>query len=262
VPLQYGEHEKLRRSVIPAALLMVLFVSTQASAQLRLGLQQLDLRFQQCALGDQDACFALEYGRCANENPRIAISACTRDLARQDNRKIPGNLRTERATRYALRAIAYANQGDMDRALADYDRAVTSYGGIFWIQMQRGDAYFLAGDDEEALESYDTAVALRLESAVALIYRAMILAAAAEANLRDPAQALEDAQRANQLDPDQPAYIDVLAVAHAANGDFDKAVEETQRAISLLPPDDQNSRDDYQSRIALYRQATPFRMDP
>ena len=236
-------------------LLTILFVSTSASAQL-------DVLLRQCRHGDQEACFPLEFGRCADENPRVAIPACTRDLARQDNRKIPANLRMGRAARYALRASAHAKQGDIDLALSDYDRAITSHRGIFWIQMRRGDAYFLAGDDEAALESYEAAVALNPESAVALIYRAMILAAAAEDNLRDPAQALEDAQRANQLDPDQPAYIDILAVAHAANGNFDKAVEETQRAISLLPPGDQNSRDDYQSRMALYRQATPFRMDP
>jgi len=245
----------LRGSAFPLVLLAILFVSTPASGQL-------DLRHQQCGLGDQDACFALEFGRCADENPRIAIPACTRDLARQDNRRTGGNLRFERAIRYALRANAHAKQGNSDRALSDYDRAVTSHGGVFWIQMQRGDAYFLASDDEAALESYEAAVTLNPESAVALISRAMILAAAAEENLRDPAQALEDAQRANQLDSDQPAYIDVLAVAHAANGDFDKAVEETQRAINLLPPGDQNSLDEYQSRMALYRRATPFRMEP
>ena len=233
---------------------MLLFVSAPASAQL-------DLRFQQCGLGDQDACFALEYGRCADANPRVAIPACTRDLARQDNRVIPGNLRMDRATRYALRALAYAKQGDLDRALSDYDRAVTSHGGIFWIQMQRGDAYFLAGDDDEALESYDDAVALVPASAMALIYRATILAASADEDLRNPVQALEDAQRANQIDPGQPAYIDVLAVALAANGDFGRAIEEARRAISLLPPEDRSSRDDYQSRIALYEQGMPFLLE-
>lgn len=254
MPLQKEEQEKLKRAVFPVALLMLLFVSTSASAQVQ-------LRYQQCDLGDQEVCFDLEFGRCADENPRVAIPACTRDLARQDNRRIPGNLRAARATRYALRAGAHAKQGDMDRALSDYDRAISSYGGIFWIQMQRGDAYFLIGDDEEALESYGAAVSLNPESAVALIYRAMILAAAAEEELRNPTQALEDAQRANQLEPDQPAYIDALAVALAANGEFDKAIQETQRAKSLLPADDLGSQDEYQSRIALYEQGMPFRME-
>jgi tetratricopeptide (TPR) repeat protein len=157
----------------------------------------------------------------------------------------------ERAIRYALRANAHAKQGNPDRALSDYDRAVTSHGGVFRIQMQRGDAYFLAGDNEAALESYEAAVTLNPDSAIALIYRAMILAAAAEEDLRNPAQALSDALRANQLEPGQPAYIEVLAVAYAAKGDFDTAVEEAQRAISLLPSRDQSSRDDYQSRLAL-----------
>jgi tetratricopeptide (TPR) repeat protein len=182
-------------------------------------------------------------------------------LVRQDNRVFPGNIRMDRATRYALRAVAYAKQGDLERALLDYDRAVNAYGNIFWIQMQRGDANFLAGNDEEALESYNAAVAIDSESAIALIYRAMMLAASAEEELRDPTQALRDAQKANEIDPGQPAYIDVLAVALAANGEFERAIEETQRAIGLLPPNDFSSRDEYESRLALYRDGTPFRME-
>ena len=250
----FWEQGILKPSAIPSALVIFLYVCAPASAQP-------DLRFQQCGLGDQDACFALEFGRCADENPRVAIPACTRDLAQQDNRRIPGNLRLARATRYALRALAYAKQGDLDLALSDYDRAISSDGDIFWIQMQRGDANFLAGNDNAALESYDAAVELVPDSALALIYRAMILAASVDEGLRDPVQALNDAQSANEIDPGQPAYIDVLAVALAANGDFERAIDEAQRAISLLPPNDLSSRDDYESRIALYEQSMPFLME-
>ncbi len=113
-----------------------------------------------CELGDYVACFSLEYGRCANADPSIAIRACTRQLAVQDNRKRPGQLRYDRAVRYALRAMAHAKQGDVDRELSDYDRAVRANRSIFWIHAKRADAYFLVGDYEEALESFDAAAAL------------------------------------------------------------------------------------------------------
>ena len=89
---------------------------------------------------------------------------------------------------------------------------------------------------------------------------ALVLAAAPEEGLRDAPQALADAQKANQLVPRQPAYIDALACAFAANGDFEKAVEEEQRAITFLPKDDQATIDDYRARLALYREGTAFLM--
>ncbi|MGY9107360.1 MAG: hypothetical protein ACKVG0_12695, partial [Alphaproteobacteria bacterium] len=99
-------------------------------------------------------------------------------------------------------------------------------------------------------------------STEALIYRALITAAASEDELRDPAQALLDAQRADQLLPSQPAYVDILAVAYAANGSFQMAAQESRRAIDLLPIREQASKDDYRSRLDLYNQGLPFLMPP
>ena len=107
-----------------------------------------------------------------------AIPACTRQLATPENRLFRGDVRYQRAVRYTLRAIAHTKQGNVDRALSDYDRAVRADRSIFWIQTQRGDAYFLAGDYEEALESFDAAVALSPNSASLLVNRALVLAAA------------------------------------------------------------------------------------
>lgn len=268
------------RSPSILALLVVLCISTSASAQApaaddgerqffgtdlmgtsrndphRFGDGTVDL----CELGNIQACFSLEFGRCADADPRVAIPACTRQLAGQDNRKNPRNLRFGQAVRYALRAMAYAKQGDVDRELLDYDRAVRANTNVFWIHAKRGDAYFLVGAYEEALESYDAAAALDPGNASVFNNRAIIYAAAPDEELRDATQALADAQRANTLAPGQPAYIDVLAVAYAANGDFDMAAAEEQRAIDLLPPGDQVLMDDYRGRLDLFQSETPFQI--
>jgi tetratricopeptide (TPR) repeat protein len=128
--------------------------------------------------------------------------------------------------------------------------------------MQRANAHFLSGNNEKALESFDAAATIAPDSTEALIYRALITAAASEDELRDPAQALLDAQRADQLLPSQPAYVDILAVAYAANGAFEMAAQESRRAIDLLPIREQASKDDYRSRLDLYNQGLPFLMPP
>ncbi len=197
------------------ALLTVLCLSTSAFAQTpapggirfpRLGVDLEDMHDDHqfgdgtndtCELGDIQACFSLEYGSCADANPSIAIPACTRQLATQNNRRRPGQLRFDRAVRYALRATAHEKQGNVASALSDYDSAVKADGRLFWIQTNRGYAYFSVGDYEQALDSFDAAVALNPDSAPVLIDRALLSAAAPDEELRDAPQALADARRAN-----------------------------------------------------------------
>ena len=216
--------------------------------------------YQACSAGNISGCYLLQFGDCANDNPRVAIPACTRQLAMQDNRKSGVNLRFERAVRYLLRATAYTYQGDLDRALSDYDRAVTADGRTFWIHAVRGDAYFLAGIYDEALESYNRALALEEDEASARNNRVLVLAAAPDEALHNAPQALEDALRVNELVPNQPAYVDALAIAYAANGDFDMAAEEEERAIDLLPREDQALRDSYRERLRLFRNNVAYVM--
>lgn len=263
----------MKHSVFLPAFIVSLFVSGSAIAQVHMGLRnhnfdpagqdvadERDVRHQRCNSGDQDACFAIEFGNCADANPRVAIPACTRQLAEQDNRRTGGNVRFERAIRYLLRANAHSKMGDLGSALSDYDLAVTTDASVFWIHAQRGDAYFLAGNFAEALVSYDAALALNPDLPSVLNNRALVYAAAPDDELRNAAQALADAQRANEISPGQPAYIDGLAVAHAANGDFESAVAAAERAIELLPPGNQAILDDYNTRLALYRNGQTFRI--
>lgn len=259
------------------ALLATLLISTSASAQGSPGTgssnayqtgepgvpdtaNEWDVRHNQCNSGDKDACFAIEFGQCADRNPRVAVPACTRQLMQQENRRFGGDVRYERAIRYVLRAIAYTNQGDMGLALEDYDQAVTADDSVFWIHAQRGDANFLAGNFDQALNSYNAALALSPDIAAVLCNRALAYAAAPDEGLRNPQQALADAQRANEVAPGQPTYIDALAVAYAANGDFERAIAESQRAIDLLPADNQALLDDYGARLSLYQNNQPFRI--
>jgi tetratricopeptide (TPR) repeat protein len=203
-----------------------------------------------------------QYGRCANDNPRVAIPACTRQLAAQDNRQFRANRRIERAYRYTLRANAYAKQGNLDRALTDYRRAVASYRNLYWIHAYRGDALFAAGQFEDALESYDDAIELAPEESELLAYRARILASAADDDFRDGPQAVEnalDAIEMARLSGTPIFYIDTLAMARAEIGQFTNAIELQRRAIANLQAGDTETRTEYQGRLDLYLAEMPYR---
>src|SRR5262249_27614916 len=75
--------------------------------------------------------------------------------------------------------------------------------------------------------------------------------------LRDGPRALEFARRAcEKTGWQQAGYLDTLAVACAACGQFDEAVSWQERAVELAP---EAEKDDYRSRLELYRQGRPYR---
>lgn len=185
--------------------------------------------YRECANGNITGCYLIQFGDCVDDNPRVAIPACTRQLNQQDNRRRLTNVRFERAVLYALRGYARTTQGEHDLAVRDYDRAIKAKRDVFWIHSERGDAQFNVGDYAGALDSYRAALELEPEIAVALSNRALIYAAAPDDALHDVMQALEDAQRAVDLAPEQAPFADSLAIAHAANGDFARATATERR---------------------------------
>ena len=77
---------------------------------------------------------------------------------------------------------------------------------------------------------------LNPEWVTAISSLASVLAAAPDASIRDPADAVRLAERAVALTLRRDANtLDVLAVAHAAAGDFDRAVAVADEALALNP---------------------------
>jgi Flp pilus assembly protein TadD len=114
------------------------------------------------------------------------------------------------------------------------------------------------GKVDEALAQY--AESLRLEPGYveALNNRAMIWAAHPEAKYRDGRRAVEAATRACELTGWKDASVlDTLAASCAEAGDFESAVRWQSRAIDLL--EGERERDDFRSRLALYRAGQPYR---
>jgi tetratricopeptide (TPR) repeat protein len=114
------------------------------------------------------------------------------------------------------------------------------------------------GRTSAAIGHFAEAVRLRPEWAIPHIELAWLLATTRDDSLRDPKRAIALASRGGALSsPDDPTVLDVLAAAHAASGDFDRAIAAAQRALSLAPP---SAADGIRQRLELYGKRTPFRI--
>ena len=93
------------------------------------------------------------------------------------------------------------------------------------------------GDFVEAALRFRRSVELNPDWVTALTSLASVLAAAPDPNVRDTSEAVRVAERAVDLTSRRDANtLDVLAVAHAAAGDFGKAVTIIGEALALEPP--------------------------
>ena len=88
-----------------------------------------------------------------------------------------------------------------------------------------------------------------------------ILATYEDGQLRDGAKAVRLAERACKLvNYEVPETLDTLAAAYAEAGQFDKAVETSEKAMQLaLASGEKKLAKDIQSRLELYKAKRPYR---
>lgn len=119
---------------------------------------------------------------------------------------------------------------------------------------QVGIGFAGVGEFARAVENYERALREAVSNTVAPNNLAWILATAPDEQLRNPARALELAQRCAVLLPDNPAMLGTLAAAQAAQGNFDAAAETLTRAMKLAQ--EQNKPGllpQMEERLASYR---------
>jgi tetratricopeptide (TPR) repeat protein len=182
---------------------------------------------------------------------------------------------------YNNRGIAYNNQGDYDRAIADYTEAIRldpKYAGAF---SNRGTAYRNKGDNGRAIADYTEALRLNPNlTAAAEAKAAMVAKAEADAKAAAQAKAAAEAKAAMvaKAEADAKAAAQAKAAAEAkvaadraacGTRDGDGAIAACGRMIALDPNDAVafNNRgfayvgkSDYDRAIADYSEA--IRLDP
>jgi Tfp pilus assembly protein PilF len=140
-------------------------------------------------------------------------------------------------------AIAHNNLGTALLQLGRPQPALASFREAARIDPQLAEAHLnvglisrAIGDLPEAVVRFRRAVELNPEWVTAISSLASLLAAAPDPKIRNPADAVRLAERAVALTQRLDANtLDVLAVAHAAAGDFDRAIAVSDEALALGP---------------------------
>jgi tetratricopeptide (TPR) repeat protein len=112
----------------------------------------------------------------------------------------------------------------------------------------------------EAIEHFEKALQLKPDWPEAMNFLAHIFAGTAEESLRNGPKALQLAQRACALKPNDPYYMDTLAAAHAATGNFKEAVRISEEAEALAQKSGKkNLADQIHAHLELFKTGNALR---
>jgi arylsulfatase A-like enzyme/Flp pilus assembly protein TadD len=136
-------------------------------------------------------------------------------------------------------AMGRINLGNVLASLRRYDEAVEHFEAAIKIDPQASNAFYnlaacrmAQGSIAEAVASYEHYLQLKPDAVDVLNSLGWIWATHWDATIRNPVKAIDVAERAAKLSMKQdPAVLDTLAAAYAANGDFATAQETIRRAI-------------------------------
>jgi len=159
--------------------------------------------------------------------PEAAIAACTRLL----QALAPGEIASsEGAAVYIARGNLYGVQGEVDRAIADYDIAITLDPNRAITFFNRATALMEKGEIDRALFDFDHAIELDPMNADAHVGRGR-----AYYQKKDYAAALTDYDVALRLVPDNPEALAERGDTHERAGLYDRAAEDYGRLIAIEP---------------------------
>lgn len=154
------------------------------------------------------------------------------------------------------RGVSLVKRGEFQAAIDDYTRAIELNSGFVEAYANRGYAAKRLGRFTEALSDYRQAVKLAPQSPQAFNDAAWLVATCPQEELRDGKLAVQYAKYACELtEYKNGEFIDTLAAAYAANGQFPEAVKSQQQALTLLP---EAAHAGARERLTLYQSEQPF----
>jgi tetratricopeptide (TPR) repeat protein len=170
-------------------------------------------------------------------------------------------LNPSRATLHNSLGLVLAKLNRLDEAMAEFATSAKLDATYSSPHFQIGQILLRQGKDSQALDSFNTALRLDPENYAMLIYLARLLASDEDAQIRNGAEALVLAGRANHLTVQPDAVgLDTLAMACAETGSFDLAVQIQQQALQLARAD--GEKEDavvLQKRLQSYQNHLPWR---
>ena len=123
-----------------------------------------------------------------------------------------------------------------------------------------GDVLLSQGKFDEAIGHFRQALQARPDFPEALNNLAWALATAKDTKIRNPAKALEFAEKACKLtEYNKPDFLDTIAAVYAAIGRFSEAVVTAEKALELARSSGKEKLVlEIQNRLSLYKTGKPY----
>jgi lipoprotein NlpI len=136
--------------------------------------------------------------------------------------------RSRDASTFTTAGVAHLQQGEYDRAIRDFDRAIALQPGLVVAWRNRGLAHREKGDFERAIADYDQAALLTPADARIFNDRGLVYV-----GMDDYARAIQDFDRAIALKPGHALAIKNRGRTYFYLGNFAQAAADLQRGLSL-----------------------------
>jgi protein O-mannosyl-transferase len=151
--------------------------------------------------------------------------------------------------------------GRLQEAVAFLNEALKTNASQAEVYVKLGTAYTQLGEYGPATQNFRKTLGLDPNNVDALNNLAWLLATRAEVSAEDANKAIGFAEDACKLtEYKEPTLLDTLAVAYAAVGRFDDAVNKASQAIEIAKANGQKDLAlEIQNRLDLYRTGRPYR---
>ena len=131
-------------------------------------------------------------------------------------------------------AVLLQSKGQFEDAVGYYRNVLITEPDDYTANFAIASIFTQTGRLRESVDYYRHTIQIKSDYCPALNDLAWILAATTDPQIQNPQKAVELAQKACRLtDFRNPSFLDTLAVAYAADGQYDKAIETAQKGIEL-----------------------------
>jgi len=157
-------------------------------------------------------------------------------------------------------AYTLALQGNLDKAAIHYKESLRLNPRSAAVNYHLGRVLEQKGKINQAIEHFKEAMRLNPDWDEPANVLAWYFAVNKESEFYNPDEAVRLAQHACRLTNYQkPDFLDTLAVAYAAKGDFGKAIETLEKALALCRSEQQESlKKELESRLVLFKTGKPY----